>query len=158
MNLIGKARTVISCLLAAFLFFCPYLAMAGSVETPRSLEGGVIISAETARELQQNNEAEFFDMRSAVNYGKGHIPGARALPYMERSAKEVDFDAEKDGVDLSQLPADKSRTLVFYSHGTTGWKSYKAAVLTLRAGYQDVRWFRGGLQAWEKQGFSLRQY
>ena len=158
MNSVGKTRnhTVASCLLAALFFFCAGHAMAGSgVETLRSLEGGGIIEAEKAHELRENQAAEFFDMRSAVNYGKGHIPGARALPYIERSVKAVDFEAEKDRVDLSQLPGDKSRTLVFYSHGTTGWKSYKTAVLAIRAGYQDVRWFRGGLQAWEKRGFPL---
>ena len=94
-------------------------------------------------------------MRSPVNYGKGHIPTAKPLPYRENSAKAIDFQFENDFFDFSKLPEDKKETIVFYSHGTTGWKSYKAAVVTIGSGYRGVRWLRGGLQSWEKAGFPL---
>jgi rhodanese-related sulfurtransferase len=40
-------------------------------------------------------------------YDKGHIPGAINIP-------DTSFDKEKD-----QLPADKSKLLVFYCEGPT---------------------------------------
>lgn len=123
------------------------------VHTPQHLAGGKIISPEEAKILADNKTAVFFDLRSAINYGKGHVPGAIALPYREKSAKSADFDADQDHFDLSRLPEDKHQTLVFYSHGHTGWKSYKAAVLAIRAGFTDVLWMREGLAGWLAKGY-----
>jgi rhodanese-related sulfurtransferase len=41
---------------------------------------------------------------------------------------------------------------VFYSDGLTGWKSYKAAVLAVKAGYKNVMYMRGGFAEWEAKG------
>ncbi len=124
------------------------------IPTPAELPGGKLVSVDESQVLVEQKNTVFFDTRSALNYGKGHIPGAAALPYFEKSAKAVDFDPAGDHVDLSRLPADKSATLVFYSHGETGWKSYKAAVLAIRTGYTDVRWFRSGFSSWLEKGLS----
>ncbi len=124
------------------------------IPTPTNLPGGELVTVEDSQGLVEQKGTIFFDTRSALNYGKGHLPGAVALPYFEKSAKAVDFDPAGDHVDLSLLPADKNTTLVFYSHGETGWKSYKAAVLAIRAGYTDVRWFRSGFSSWLEKGLA----
>lgn len=123
--------------------------------TPTALPGGKVISAAEAKALV--GKAAFFDMRKAVNYGKGHISGAVALPYEQKSAKTADFDASVDEFDRKALPADKTAALVFYSDGPMGWKSYKAAVLSIRDGYKNVMWFRGGTAEWEEKGFPFAQ-
>jgi len=123
--------------------------------TPTTLEGGKVISVAEAKALV--GKASFFDMRKAVSYGKGHVPGAVALPYGQKSEKAVNFDASVDKFDMSQLPADKSAALVFYSDGPTGWKSYKAAVLAIRNGYTNVMWMREGSAGWEAAGYELAQ-
>lgn len=145
---------------AVILGACLILALSAplaraSDETPTDLAGGKVISAEEAKALV--GKARFFDMRKAVNYGKGHLPGAVALPYEQKSDKTPAFDASVDQFDRSQLPADKAAAIVFYSDGPAGWKSYKAAVLALRDGYKNVMWFRGGTGEWEAKGFAYER-
>lgn len=123
--------------------------------TPTVLEGGKVISVAEAKALV--GKANFFDMRKAVSFGKGHVPGAVALPYGQKSDKAVNFDASADKFDMSQLPADKSAPLVFYSDGPTGWKSYKAAVVAIRNGYTNVMWMREGSAGWEAAGYEFAQ-
>ena len=117
--------------------------------TPTTLTGGKVVAPAEVKTLLDGKQALFFDMRSAVNFGKGHIPGAKALPYKENSEFAADFDAKVDQFDLAQLPADKNAAMVFYSDGPTGWKSYKAAVLSIKAGYKKVMWFREGFSSWQ---------
>lgn len=121
--------------------------------TPVSVSGFRIVSADQARGMV--GKAQFFDMRSAVNYGKGHVKGAAAMPYDGKSANTPDFDAGQDRFDLARLPADKNADIVFYSDGPTGWKSYKAAVQASRAGYKNVSWMREGASGWTARGFPL---
>ncbi|HET9653398.1 MAG TPA: rhodanese-like domain-containing protein [Usitatibacter sp.] len=128
-------------------------AFAEDPPTPTSAKGFDVVSPEQARGLL--GKAAFYDMRSAINYGKGHLQGAVALPYDQKSEKAEAFDASKDRFDMAKLPGDKAKTVVFYSDGPTGWKSYKAAVLAARAGYRDVKWMREGTAGWTAKGFPL---
>ncbi|PIQ51469.1 MAG: hypothetical protein COW02_14665 [Comamonadaceae bacterium CG12_big_fil_rev_8_21_14_0_65_59_15] len=130
------------------------LALAGMVmaqvqlPTPTKLDGGKIITVEQGHALADKKAAFFIDTRSPVNFGKGHVPGANAIPYKSGSPDEEGFDASKDKFDLSKLPADKAQPLVFYSDGPTGWKSYKAAVWAVKAGYKNVNYMRDGWSEW----------
>jgi rhodanese-related sulfurtransferase len=124
-------------------------------ETPAQLKGGALVTARDAKALLDGGRARFFDMRSAVNYGKGHVPGAKALPYKEKSDFSEAFDASADGFDLGALPADKGAAIVFYSDGPSGWKSYKAAVLAVRNGYRNVKWMREGFAGWLAAGLPV---
>lgn len=121
--------------------------------TPITAQGVQVISVEQARDLVGN--AYFFDMRAALNFGKGHIKGAVAVPYNQKSAQRADFDGSMDKFDRTRLPADKLASIVFYSDGPTGWKSYKAAILTARAGYSNVKWLREGTSGWTAKGGAL---
>jgi rhodanese-related sulfurtransferase len=123
--------------------------------TPLVLEGGRVISAAEARAIMAEGTASVFDTRYPINYGRGHLPSAISLPYKGRSANRVGFNAAVDHIDLSKLPAWKDATVVFYSHGITGWKSYKAAVLAIRAGYRNVLWMRGGIAEWKAKGYPV---
>jgi rhodanese-related sulfurtransferase len=124
-------------------------------QTPVALAGGKVVTADEAKKLLDGRKAAFFDTRSAVNFGKGHVPGAKAIPYGEKSGFTENFDAAKDRFDVAKLPADKNAALVFYSDGPTGWKSYKAAVLAIRAGYKSVHYFRGGWAEWEGRKYPV---
>ncbi len=128
-------------------------AMAQDPPTPTSAKGVEVISVEQARDL--TGKAQFYDMRAAVNYGKGHLKGAKALPYDQKSEKSENFDASKDKFDMSKLPKEKSAPIVFYSDGPTGWKSYKAAVLASKAGYTSVKWMREGTAGWAAKKLPL---
>ena len=121
--------------------------------TPVAAAGVEVVSPEQAQGLI--GKAAFFDMRSAVNYGKGHVRGAIALPYDQKSELAENFDASKDRFDTAKLPADKSAPIVFYSDGPSGWKSYKAARLAAQAGYRNVKWMREGTAGWTAKGLPL---
>jgi rhodanese-related sulfurtransferase len=124
-------------------------------QTPVTIAGGKVITADEAKGLLDGGKAVFLDTRSPINFGKGHVPGAKAIPYREKSEFAENFDAGKDRFDLAQLPADKNAMLVFYSDRPTGWKSYKAAVLAIRAGYKSVHYFRGGLEEWSNRKYPV---
>lgn len=132
-------------------------ALAEKPETPSKLTGGKLITAAEAKQLVASKGAQFFDTRSAVNYGKGRVPGATTASYKEKSEPVPEFDASKDEFDLTKLPADKNARIVFYSDGPTGWKSYKAAVTAVKAGYRNVMYMRGGFTEWEAGGNAVER-
>ena len=134
----------------------PSLADARNTETPMVLEGGQIISVTEAKQLQQENKAFFVDCRSAFNYGKGHIPTAKLISYQHTYKKSASgVEASLNKIDAFKLPEAKDTVIVFYSHGSTGWKSYKAARAAIKAGYKHVLWLRGGLKEWVDAGHPI---
>lgn len=160
-NNFAKKIVSLTIVCAVFAVIAAYSGPACAVEdkpdTPTTLEGGKVISAEEAKALLDKKGAKFFDMRSAINFGKGHLSGATPLPYKENSDYTTSFDGSKDVFDLSKLPADKGTAIVFYSDGPSGWKSYKAAILAKKAGYKKVMWLREGTKGWEAKKFPLQQ-
>jgi PQQ-dependent catabolism-associated CXXCW motif protein len=71
-----------------------------------------------------------------------------------------DFDAaeEKRFLDvLARLSGhDKARQIVFFCSGARCWLSYNAAVRAVQAGYSNVYWYRGGIEAWREAGYSTQ--
>lgn len=124
-------------------------------QTPTSLAGAKVISVEDAHKLAGGKNATFIDTRNAMNFGKGHVPGARAVPYKGSSEDAADFDHAKDQFDFGKLPTAKEQPVVFYSDGPTGWKSYKAAAQAVKAGYKNVHYMRDGWSAWQAKGLPV---
>lgn len=123
---------------------------------PQTLEGTTVISAEECKKLMADG-AKAFDVRNALEYGEGHLPGAVSAVYKEKSEKNVHFDAGLDHFDLKKLPSDTSVPIIIYCNGDTCWKSFKASSVAVRAGYQKVYWFRGGLPEWKEKGFIIEK-
>ncbi len=121
--------------------------------TPRILDGVKIVSAEEVMELMKKG-VPLYDTRVEEEYRDKHIKGARWLPYNEKSAKEVGFDAAKDGFNLDGIP-DKNAEVIFACNGAECWKSYKSCVTALKAGYKQVYWFRGGFPEWVARGYPV---
>jgi len=126
-------------------------------QTPLSVKGARIISVEEAKGLLDRKAASFFDKRRPLNFGKGHLPGATLIAYKEKSEYVPDFDAKQDSFDIARLPADKGATIVLHSDGPSGWKSYKATVVSVRAGYRNVLWMRDGYSGWTAKGLPVEQ-
>ncbi len=53
---------------------------------------------------------------------------------------------------LNLAVPDKATPVVFYCMGSQSWHSANAAMRALRAGYTNVLWYRGGIQAWQAAG------
>ncbi len=140
-----------------FILCAPALAQAEKKPiVPQTLEGTTVISAEECKKLMREG-AKAFDVRNALEYEEGHIPGAISVVYKEKSEKSVHFDARLDSFDLKKLPSDKSAPMIIYCNGDTCWKSFKASTAAVKAGYQKVYWFKGGLPEWKEKGFVVEK-
>ena len=140
------------CLLFAF-GVVPVTAMLK--ETPLTGLGNVkVVTPEEAKALQ--GKAVFYDARKAMNYGKGHVPGAISLAVTWQD-KTVALEERNPIFDISKLPDDKNKIIVFYSHGSTGWKSYHAARIAAKIGYKNVHWMREGLAGWKASGQTIEE-
>lgn len=119
--------------------------------TPRALPGATVVDAKKVAELLQAG-ATYVDTRTEPEFKAGHVPGAILVPYVEKSAKEADFDPRQDKFDLARAIADKDAALVFACNGPECWKSFKASDVAVKAGYRKVYWFRGGFPEWRSSG------
>src|SRR3974390_179667 len=109
--------TVIPRIALAFLVSIVLSGVARAGDTPATLAGAKLISAEEVAKAQAAG-ALVGDARVAAEYADGHIKGAINVPYREKSDKDVNFDASQDEFNLAKLPADKAAPVVIYCNGT----------------------------------------
>ena len=135
--------------IGSFMLLCAQVGYAS--ETPASLDGATVVSADQVKDMMAKG-VPVIDTRVVSEYAEAHIKGAISVPYKEKSAKDVKFDASQDSFDLDKLPKDKNAAVVFYCNAHECWKSYKASVMAIKAGYKKAQWFRGGLPEWKAKG------
>lgn len=75
------------------------------------------------------------DVRAPEAYAKGHIPGAINIPLRDLKPN----DSRLTSADL----------IVVYANGWEDPESAAAAKQLIAMGYQNVREFRGGIEAWQ---------
>jgi rhodanese-related sulfurtransferase len=119
-------------------------------QTPPTIDGAKVVTATEVEKLMAQG-VPVIDARVANEYADEHIKGAKNVPYKEKSAKATSFDSSLDTFDLNKLPVDRAAPMVIYCNAGECWKSYKATVLALRAGYKQVYWFRGGIPEWKSK-------
>jgi rhodanese-related sulfurtransferase len=64
------------------------------------------------------------------------------------------------GKDVAMFPkaleslsgGDKAKPVVFYCLSSSCWHSYNASLRAVEAGYTNVLWYRGGIDAWKQSG------
>jgi rhodanese-related sulfurtransferase len=147
------ARTEIGKTIALTASSFDYVSTLGYF-TPRTLPGATVVDAKTVAQLMQRGTA-YVDTRTDVEFKAGRVPDSKLVPYVEKSAKEADYDAKQDQFDLSQLPQNKQTELIFGCNGAECWKSFKASHAAIQAGYTKVYWFRGGLPEWRSAGLVI---
>ena len=111
-----------------------FSSSAFSGEVPMELKGGKIVSPQEAKALIDKGGIAV-DTRPKARFNEEHLPGAIVVPYDDVSKKEVKFDATVDKFALDKLPKEKSTALIFYCDGLDCWKSYKASLAAIRAGF-----------------------
>lgn len=100
------------------------------------------ITLREAEDLFADGGAAFLDSRSRVEFGKGHIPGAKSLP----------LDENRRGVKPEAVGLPVERTLVVYCEGGGCQTSVGLARLLHAAGFQDIRVLAGGWTEWRAAG------
>jgi rhodanese-related sulfurtransferase len=94
------------------------------------------IAAGKAQAIDANGEATRKHM--------GVVPGAVLL-------------SDSESYQLSELPKDKSKPLVFYCANTACGASHQAAEKAVTAGYQHVEVMGDGIAGWVKAGNKTQQ-
>ena len=142
----SRAKRWLLCVIASMgvVLSAPCLA----ADVPETLAGAKVVTVDDVQKLQSSGVV-LVDARIAAEYAEAHIKGAISIPYHEKSDKSVSFDAAKDEFAANKLPADKAAPLVIYCNGPSCWKSYKASIAAIKAGFTNVLWFRDGFPAWQ---------
>jgi len=123
--------------------------------TPRSLANAKVVDAKTVAALLQSKQGRYIDTRNDAEFNEGHVPSATLIPYVEKSSKDPDFDASVDQFNVARLGPDKGALLIFGCNGPECWKSHKASIAAIKAGYTNVDWFRGGVPEWRSAGLPI---
>ena len=127
-----------------------YVASLG-ITTPDALKGVNRVSAEEVAELAKQG-VMIIDTRTQKEFDNEHVRGAVLASYVEKSLKEIDFDATKDDfAAFKNMSLAKDKPMVFLCNGPECWKSYKASRNALATGYTKVSWFRGGMPEWREK-------
>jgi rhodanese-related sulfurtransferase len=102
------------------------------------------VSLDELKKLIETKSAVLIDANSAKTYDKGHIPGAVSFTKNEKAF-------------ASLLPTDKNALLVAYCGGPmcSAWED--AAETAKKAGYTNIKHFKGGLKGWKSAGLSLEK-
>lgn len=100
---------------------------------------GRLTVEEVASKIAANDGKTFvFDDNEKERFAKGHVPGAKFLPF--------------DQVTTEKLPNDKDATLVFYCYGEGCSACHNAAKAAIGLGYTHVFIMPEGITGWEKKG------
>jgi PQQ-dependent catabolism-associated CXXCW motif protein len=123
--------------------------------TPDSLPGARIVRTAELQEMLERDPRPFLvDVLSGPVHRS--LPGALWL----HNGGLGDFDAAEEQRFLDVLARlsghDKGREIVFFCSGSRCWLSYNAALRATRAGYTNVFWYRGGIEAWREAGLPTR--
>ena len=110
--------------------------------TPLTIPGARTISTgELYSALRGNRRFLLVDVLDSPHAG---LPGARRYPGVGMPIPSEDLGGLLD----KDTGGDKSYPVVFYCQGPQCWESYNAALRARDAGYTNVYWYRGGLEAW----------
>lgn len=104
-----------------------------------------VTASEVHRTIDREKEAVVIDVLSPESYAEKHVPGSINVPSEEPGFVER----------VREKVPSKETPVVLYCSGPDCQASPKAALRLERAGYQDVREFRGGLEEWESSGYTF---
>jgi rhodanese-related sulfurtransferase len=103
-----------------------------------------MLSVETLKtKLDQNQDVYVLDVRTATDFvnEQGHIPQAHNIPVEDLSQH------------LDELCKLRERSIAIVCR--TEKRSLKAAALLALKGFSDVHVVKGGMTAWNRQGFHV---
>ncbi|MDY6906391.1 MAG: rhodanese-like domain-containing protein [Thermodesulfobacteriota bacterium] len=114
---------------------------------PDQVAGFPVVDMQAAKELIESDTCIFVDARSCEAYTDGHLPGAVSLPVYDIENCIFDF--------LDTHAADI--TVVTYCSGIKCTDSHFLAEELAAAGYEDVRIFAQGMEAWQEERMPIEK-
>jgi PQQ-dependent catabolism-associated CXXCW motif protein len=124
--------------------------------TPASIPGGQVITTKGLAALVQGRQAPFilFDVLGQPEM----LPDAVPAAWLSQPGSFKDAVQQQAGQMLGQqTQGHKDIALVFYCLSRECWMSYNAALRAIHAGYTNVLWYRGGIEAWKWAGLPTQQ-
>ena len=109
-------------------------------EIDRLFNGGAAVGTMEATLLMNQKKALVCDLRSAEEFAKGRIPGARHLPPAELQTR------------VQELARLKTRPVVL-----VGQRPVQAMRALKAAGFTEVVQLRGGMAAWQEAGLPIQK-
>jgi SulP family sulfate permease len=100
-------------------------------------------ATELVKRIESKRSPVIIDVRTAVEFRRGHVPGAINAPPRRILLK------------TARLPRDKDREIVIYcEHGQRAWLARK---LLAARGYGNTALLAGSLKGWKKAGLPLEK-
>lgn len=121
--------------------------------TPTSVPGGqVVTTMQLAQALQGGMQVVLIDVLG----GDYTLPRALKAPALASPGHFGDGVQQQAAQWLRQITQGNSTVpIVIYCSDPQCWLSYNGALRTVAAGYTNVYWYRGGVQAWQMAGLPL---
>lgn len=117
--------------------------------TPLTIPGArTITTGELYKAGQSGRRFLLIDVLDTPHAG---LPSARRYPGVGLPTPPADLASLLD----KDTGGDKTTPIVFYCQGPQCWESYNAALRARDAGYTNIYWYRGGLEAWTLAGLPL---
>jgi rhodanese-related sulfurtransferase len=124
------------------------LARVAAQQAPQPQDASAVVrlSQDGFKKLHASESPLVIDVRDAVAYAAGHIPGAIHVPLveMDRRASEV-------------IKLAKNRTIVTYCSCPSEHSSAEAGWLLMKHGARDVRALVGGYVEWSRSGGKIER-
>lgn len=121
--------------------------------TPTAIPGGQIV---TTAQLAQAMTAGQSILLIDVLGGDYSLPGAFMAPALASPGSFNDRIQQQAVQWLGQISANNpGQVIVVYCSDPQCWLSYNAGLRVAAAGYTNLYWYRGGLQAWQMAGLPL---
>lgn len=118
--------------------------------TPASIPGGKVITTVGVLDLQRRQIPHvLFDVLGAPDMLPNAIPAA----WLSQPGSFTDEVQQRaSAMFLQAAQGRKDMPLVFYCQSPQCWMSYNAALRAINAGFTNVLWYRGGVEAWRRNG------
>jgi len=122
--------------------------------TPIDIPGGMVITTEDLTEAIRTNDMTF--VLIDVLGGEYRLPNALSATQLAAPGTYGDRTQQQAALWLAQVTGSNPGVpIVLYCSDPMCWLSYNAALRTIAAGYSNVFWYRGGLQAWQMAGLPV---
>ena len=123
--------------------------------TPASIPGGKVVTTTQVADLLRSGAGQVLLLD--VLGGPEMLPGARPAAWLAQPGSFEDpLQQQAAGAFQQATGGRKDAPIVLYCQSSYCWMSYNAALRAIAAGYTNVQWYRGGIEAWKAAGLPVQ--
>jgi len=115
---------------------------------------GQITVQETEKNLMEDNETIYIDVRTAVEFARGHVPGAINIPAFEMNLGSMVPALEKFKLAVAESFPKQKKLLIGCQKGG---RSQAACEYLQALGYENLNNVVGGFSAWCEAGLPVEK-